>query len=429
MNMEQLRKMVRESLRTRFMYEADEPEPNEEDTKKSEEPAKSEEPKPTDDYAKLKSPSTTKLPPRTGPVQDPYDSPPPLGDKWGRSQKHNPNKIFPDKAGQFQQPVPSPEVKDTSHPGGHGTFQGYQPDKVHPDVQQEPDLPVVPDELSRTKGQKDADGLIKKLGNREAALRRVEANLKPFVERYMLLAKHNSNSSPQRMAELEKLGHTIVRLKYARDHLRQGPPMQESYSVKHAFGGYRRTLLSSLIETATLIDESEASDQAKQLGLHYAGFGRYMDPEGNYVADVVNGQLVKRETPGQWEDPNPVIDPETDKVMKKIFDSNGEWTPPIQNTGSKKIIPGWNKTKQDIAFDANAEETVQKLLAMVGDPKRLLWWLLKKFKTETPNGKQRILQYIGCLKEMGVLESEDVAQANNPQAAPAPTERPDGTPM
>ena len=107
-----------------------------------------------------------------------------------------------------------------------------------------------------------------------------------------------------------------------------------------------------------------------------------------------------------------VTDPKTLKMMKKIFDSNGRWVPQSADTGATHINPGWNKTKEDIPFDANGEETVAKLLQMVGDPMKLLRWLIKTYAKETPNGKQRLLQYMGILKKMGVLdqgEAQDVA--------------------
>lgn len=158
------------------------------------------------------------------------------------------------------------------------------------------------------------------------------------------------------------------------------------------------------------LNESEASERAKELGLQNAYWGRWMDNDGNIVAKTVDGQLVKLDTPEEPEDAG--IDPKLEKKLNKIFDSAGQVVPQPSDTGSPRIVPGWNKTKEDIPYDANGEETVKKLLAMVGDPRKLIRWLIKKFREETPNGKQRILQYLGILKDMGVgMEPEDAEQA------------------
>jgi hypothetical protein len=44
-----------------------------------------------------------------------------------------------------------------------------------------------------------------------------------------------------------------------------------------------------------LLYESEASDQAKELHLIYAGFGYWKDQEGHVVARTLDGKLVKLE--------------------------------------------------------------------------------------------------------------------------------------
>ena len=208
------------------------------------------------------------------------------------------------------------------------------------------------------------------------------------------------------------------------------------------------------------VRESEASDDAARLGLRYLGFGRYADDSGKVVAKTVDGKLVKVDgatpktknpegpppvdmikqavakskekamaqgavaEPAQTKTPEEldaalstlldglvipdesydVTDPTLQKQLTKVFQTAGEWTPQVQDTGSTNIVPGWNKTRKDIPYDANGEQTVQKLLQMIGDPMRLLRWLIKTFKKETPNGKQRIMQYIGILKGMGVLQ-------------------------
>ena len=120
------------------------------------------------------------------------------------------------------------------------------------------------------------------------------------------------------------------------------------------------------------------------------------------LAELLKGLKM----PGEESD---ITDPALLKAVMKTFKSNGRWVPQSQDTGSTAIKPGWNKAYEDIPYDANGEETVNKLLKMVGDPMKLLRWLIKTFKKETANGKQRIMQYISILKSMGVLDSEEAS--------------------
>jgi hypothetical protein len=158
------------------------------------------------------------------------------------------------------------------------------------------------------------------------------------------------------------------------------------------------------------IKESEASDQAAQLGLTYIGFGRYIDQtSGKVVAKSVDGRLVKLDVEEEPDMEPGSIDPVMEKALNHIFDSASDEA--YNPKGLTHKSPGWNKdmdmVKKDVAFDANAEKTVQKLLAKVGDPMRLIRWLLKKFREETTNGKKRILQYLGVLKDMGIMPDAD----------------------
>lgn len=167
-------------------------------------------------------------------------------------------------------------------------------------------------------------------------------------------------------------------------------------------------LLKRLIREEILrrLHENEGSkpaEQAKQLGLTYAGWGKWMDDSGKVVAKTVNGQLVKLDDPEEPEDHN-ITNQKVLQQLDKIFAKAGEWAPQ-SGGGSNQIIPAWNKTREDVPFDANADETVQKLLSKVGDPATLVRWLVKKFQEETPNGKKRIIQYLGILKKMGFDES------------------------
>lgn len=171
-------------------------------------------------------------------------------------------------------------------------------------------------------------------------------------------------------------------------------------------------LLKRLIREEILrrLHENEGSkpaEQAKQLGLKYAGWGRWMDDSGKIVAQTIHGRLVKLPDAVDPED-HGISDPKILQQLDSIFKKGGEYAPQ-SGGGSNQIIPAWNKTREDVPFDANAEETVQKLLAKVGDPATLIRWLVKKFQEETPNGKQRILQYLGVIKDMGL----DVAPGNS----------------
>jgi hypothetical protein len=210
--------------------------------------------------------------------------------------------------------------------------------------------------------------------------------------------------------------------------------------------------------------EKKPAEQAKELGLVYGGYGNWIDPKTKEtVAKTINGKLVKTtsdaskagEKPAQKTaepesstdsrytnpeqippiHPDPVakkpldkdtlkklikmvadrtdldVDPETDKQMKTLFKEAGR--DPYQPQGLDHISPRWNKgmDTNDVPYDANGEQTVDKLLAMVGDPLRLLKWLVSKLKKETANGRQRILQYIGILFDKGLIDAGEVQDA------------------
>ncbi|MBW3546121.1 MAG: hypothetical protein KY428_11085 [Bacteroidetes bacterium] len=163
---------------------------------------------------------------------------------------------------------------------------------------------------------------------------------------------------------------------------------------------------------------TEASAQAKKLGLTYLGFGRWADETGNVVANTIDGKLVQKDTPEKPEEVEDDTYDLPDFGGEDDLKKGGHWR--YQGTGAPGINPGWNKgltmAGDDIAFDANADKTVEKLLAKVGDPAKLLRWLVKKFAEETPNGKKRIAQYIGILEKMGVTEEP----AGEAPAAAAP---------
>lgn len=209
----------------------------------------------------------------------------------------------------------------------------------------------------------------------------------------------------------------------------------------------------NLVEDDAPTGKLSPRDQAHKLGLTYKGHGVWKDSTGKSVAKTVDGNLVRLDADGKvpqapdpqpdvFNDPNPIddaklkkkldketlkkliqmvldrddldVDPTIDKQLAQTFKEAGmeDYDP----EGLNHVSPRWNAgmNTKDIPYDANGEETVQKLLAMIKDPLRLLRWLVKKLKTETTNGKQRILQYIGILFDLGVLPTEDVKDVDVP---------------
>lgn len=180
--------------------------------------------------------------------------------------------------------------------------------------------------------------------------------------------------------------------------------------------GQLRQLIREVIQKKLQEAKATPAEQAKKMGLSYAGWGRWMDDSGKIVARTLKGKLTKVE-PEEPEEHG--VDPKTSKALDKIFKKAGHWN--YNPIGATHISPGWNTNKElagdDSPFDAHAEETVKKLLAKVGDPVTLIRWLVKKFQQETPNGKKRILQYIGVLKDMG-LDVDPNAQSAEKASAP-----------
>jgi hypothetical protein len=99
-----------------------------------------------------------------------------------------------------------------------------------------------------------------------------------------------------------------------------------------------------------------------------------------------------------WRD----VPDEQDAALTAFLEQRGLEKVVPQGSGGPGIHPGWNKARDvETAFDANADETVQKLLEMFkGNGPRLLRWLYKKLLTATSAGKERLGQYIGILMEL-----------------------------
>lgn len=244
---------------------------------------------------------------------------------------------------------------------------------------------------------------------------------------------------------------------------------QSMVDVAQKLGGRIEKLVST-DTTVTEVDEPAPSgkkpaEQAKELGLVYGGYGYWIDPKTKErVAQTIDGKLVKTapeapndktvEKPAEPKapkdarytnpeqippiHPDPVakkqldketlkklikmvadrtdldVDPAVDKEMRALFKEAGR--DPYKPQGLNHISPRWNKgmDSNDVPYDANGEQTVEKLLAMVGDPLRLLKWLVSKLKKETANGRQRILQYIGILFDKGLIDAEEATDVELP---------------
>lgn len=404
---------------------------------------------------KLKGPSSA--------VPEPYsDVPPPLA-RDGRAQKTNLSKITgepaPNADGTLANTKPEDAKEKGSANGGAGTHKEYVP--THGYNVTKPT--ITPDDIEAA--ERDANALEARLG-KDGAIKKLESTMLAAAERLKLKANHNSNSSDKRLGDLSRLEKAVHHNKRVLRALRgepigepgeanvpthkDGTPYEVNVNGKRGIVDMvdekRKTLYVSFddgswakipfghkekdatspdiqygVEEAKLT-ESDASDQASSLGLTYIGFGRYMDETGKVVAKSIDGKLVRID-PEDIEDEDLGIDPKLEKALQKMFDTAGQWD--YNPQGHTHVSPGWNKGKElhkeDIPYDANGEQTVQKLLAMIGDPAKLVRWLLKTFKKETPNGKQRILGYLGIVKAMGLLDQVDAEQ---PAHAPQPSARP-----
>jgi hypothetical protein len=101
---------------------------------------------------------------------------------------------------------------------------------------------------------------------------------------------------------------------------------------------------------------------------------------------------------GSWRAPRE----EEDAALTAFLEQRGMEKVVPQGAGGPGIHPGWNKAvDKETSFDANADETVAKLMEMFkGDGQRLLRWLYKKLLTASSAGKERLGQYIGILVDM-----------------------------
>lgn len=306
--------------------------------------------------------------------------------------------------------------RDAYSDGGFGTFKGSEPkpgDRSGP--QPTPDVDISPE---KNQGRRVATDMIAKYGSAEKALDVLKRNRDRVEQQFRQLQNHNTNSTPERLKKLGDFQRVIDRLTFAEEEL-----LKQSDRTK-VHGENMVIMLRNLVseEVMEFMMESEASEQAKKLGLVSKGWGRYYDKSGKLVAKSVNGRLVKVEDMGDEstvpEDDGQELDihPETSKEMDKLFAMFGHEKKEYPYSRTKtpwhpRVKPGWNKgtgKEVEVEFDANAEQTVAELLKKVGDPDKLMRWLVKKFKTATAKGKKRIAQYIGILKKMGEADPADV---------------------
>jgi hypothetical protein len=351
-----------------------------------------------DDYPKPKNqlgavpPEFKPLKPMTPIDSDVYANPSKLVSPSGRTSRYGigditGNKSDNDTSISIASNWSNADKKSAST-GGVGTYKGgeQQGTLTHSDSD---------NDSAKEQGRMVAAGMIKKFGQ-QTALSKAQNQLNIEEEKFKQLSSHNSNVTPDRLKKLEKIQFTIDRLRHA-----------------------ITTLQGSIVESL-IVEISDAGVEAKQLGLIHKGWGRYFDKSGKMVARSINGKLVK-------------VDSKTDQPSKKLNKSknteipnqstNSEVTPDqpdiqidkeaigylIKEKGmtligrkpsidnEPRIHPGWNKKllHAEVEFDANADETVARLMEMFkGDSVRLMKWLVKKFKEATPAGKQRLKQYM-----------------------------------
>lgn len=398
-----------------------------------------------EDYPKPKG-QLGAVPPTFAPVNPPNadayaDSAAPiLPNNSGRPTKYN-QKDISGQQGVSRRDALSKDERDGYSNGGAGTFKGSVPtDGALVRTSQDgssaswsPDGPLdKPDvDISREREQASrlAGNMSKKYGNADKALEVAKRNRERVEQEFNALQQHNTNSSPERLKKLEDMQKIIDKLTWAEEALlkqRDGGKVEENVTSSK---------LGSLVsEEIFALLESSASEQAKKLGLIGKGWGRYADPStGQIVAKSVNGKLVRTsdigdeksvpEDDGREDD----LNPDTSKEMDSLFNMFGHEKKHYNSSATKtpmhsRVRPGWNKgmgKEVEVEFDANADQTVAELLKKVGDPKKLMKWLIKKFKTATPKGKKRIAQYIGILKKLEDVNPADVQGGDQIALPPA----------
>jgi len=284
----------------------------------------------------------------------------------------------------------------------------------------------------------------------------------PFGGNLSLVINNEARAALKKWARLCKAAHQ----KFGEP----GDWPQNIVDIAQKLGG----AVEQLVSTDTTVNEADGpeptgkkpAEQAKELGLVYGGYGYWIDPKTKErVAKTIDGQLTKIAPETKPEKPDAAVgggeapaaepvktpdadadgiprmyddpqakkkldketlkklielvkdrkdldpDPETAKQMRALFKEAGR--DPYAPKGDDHIAPRWNAgmNTTDVPYDANGEQTVEKLLAMVGDPLRLLRWLVTKLKKETANGKQRILQYIGILFDKGLIDAGEAQDA------------------
>lgn len=298
----------------------------------------------------------------------------------------------------------SPDDKHLASSGGAGTYKdaGRQgaiirtsPDGTEMTWSQDGPLKTYDNnDKSKEQGDKVALVMIKKYG-RQTALSKAQKQLGIEEDRFKQLASHNSNSSGERLKKLENMQFTIDRLRHC------------------------VTSLQGAVTEALIVEITQAGEEAKQLGLLHKGWGRYADKTGKIVAKSVNGKLIKLQPSKNIPNPSKKKQieapssqeaaPEQDATQDDSQVDKQGLTFLIKEKGMSLVgrkpskdneprrNPGWNKQllHAEVEFDANADETVARLMEMFhGDTQRLMKWLLKKYKMATPSGKKRLKQYM-----------------------------------
>lgn len=152
--------------------------------------------------------------------------------------------------------------------------------------------------------------------------------------------------------------------------------------------------LQQIIEN--IIDESQAADQAKSMGLAYAGYGRWKDPKtGKIVAKTVQDKLVKVEDDipdGQSPHGNA---PATGEAPE----ADAEFAPGSNYGGDIE------KNEPEAPTISTALERM--LAAAGGDSMKLRKTLVKKFREGNPSAQKWLDQ----------LDSYDAREKNDIQAS------------
>jgi hypothetical protein len=325
-------------------------------------------------------------------ISDPYDdkNAPKLG--HDKAQKVPLDAIVgKDAAKKADKKVPSDAQKAASSTGGAGTFKGHElKDKL-----EFPDLSK--DEQFLKSVAKTTEDMVKKYGAEGAVKKAVEAKKKADT-RFEMLGKHNTNMTASKKALMDGAKRISTMMGMIMKSLTGGPngkgtPKGNTHdsTVTHHPNFESAALATDLKLLQIAIDKHGPDALRKKLKNDESSnekSRRYGAFKWAAVLDAVENKV-------------PPLDPEQEQAAVDLLHQTGTTKVVPQGGGGPHISPGWNKAQDaEVEFDANAEETVAKLIDMFhGDLKKLLGWLTKKMLQESPAGKKRISQYLKLVTE------------------------------